>query len=130
MIRPLLALTRQVQEFFHAHLIGHYRWDDVEFRPRERIVRPSPETWARNKRGKRIRPDTIDGKHHNAIELSFGLWDLLVEGPDEHPPLGWIRLGGLDAHEGPLDPSTWNEIAERIKQSDLEREHGDKQCGS
>ena len=130
MIRPLAALTRHVQEFFHQHLVGIYRWDDVEFMPREENVKPPPEAWQRTKRGRRIRPEGLEGRWHHTLRLSFGPYDLMVEGPAERPPLGWVSIfDGLatvepETVEGPLDQATWQKIADRIKTGHEERQHG------
>lgn len=115
MIRPLAALTRQIQECFHTYLVGVVRWEDVEFNPRKKVERTEPKTWPRNRRGGLVRPEFQDGKYHVALRMQFGVWDLEVEGPSEHPPLGWVRLTGHGTVEGPLDPATWKNIAEHIK---------------
>lgn len=113
MIRERAALTRQAQDFFHRHLVGLYSWDDVEFRPAEARAKIEPTI---NKRGRRIRPDGQQGKFHDLVEMEFGLWRLKIEGPEEHPPLGWLTLEAGDIVEGPLDPATWQKFAEHIKQ--------------
>lgn len=129
MIRPLAALTRQVQDFFHGHLVGIYRWEDAVFLPRERNEKPPPETWPRTKRGRRVRPEGLEGRWHHVLRLSFGPYDLEVTGPAEHPPLGNVVLfdGAArtddDTVEGPLDPATWEKIAGRIKTDHAERQH-------
>lgn len=122
MIRALAALTRQIQECFHAHLVGVVRWEEVQFGPRKRVEKTPPSDWKRNKRGGLIRPEFQDGKYHVALHLQFGVWDLEVEGPSEHPPLGWVRLTGHGTVEGPLDPATWKNIAEHIKKH-MELDH-------
>lgn len=115
MIRGLAALTRQVQDMF-LHLVGVYSWEDVEFSPPEEVRKPLPETWPRNTRGRRRRPDMPEGKYEQQIRMQFGVWDLEVEGPVKHPPLGWIRLGGAATFEGPLDSETWKAVIRLIKQ--------------
>lgn len=117
MIRPIAALQRQVQEMFHEHLAGIMRWEDIVFRPLERIAASTPDTWDRNGRGQRIRPERPEGKFKHRITMEFGIWELEVEGPNERPPLGWIRLTGYDTIEGPLDPETWKAVARAIKQN-------------
>lgn len=121
MIRPLAALTRQVQQFFHVYLVGIYSWEDVEFAAREKNVNLPPQ---RNSRGRLVRPEPAEGKHQVVLRLSFGPWDMRVEGSNEHPPLGWVALKGFDTIEGPLDTTTWVRIAEHIRQNHMEREHG------
>lgn len=124
MIRPLAALTRLVQQFFHSHLVGVYDWDEVEFAPREKTVVAPVAEWPRNGRGKRIRPEQLEGKFAAVLQLRFGPWDLTVEGSSEHPPLGWLTLKGFETIEGPLDTATWDKFAEHIKQNHMERENG------
>lgn len=124
MIRALAALYRQTQQFFHDHLVGLYRWDDVEFAAREKNVNPAPDTWPRNRRGQRIRPEPVEGKFAAVVRLQFGPWDMMVEGPSEHPPLGWVTLKGFETIEGPLDATTWAMMADHIKQNHMERENG------
>lgn len=125
MIRPIAALTRQVQQLFHDHLVGLYRWDDAKFAVRERNVNIPPEQWERNRRGRRIRPERLEGRYHAVLQVQFGVWDLSVEGPNERPPLGRIKLSdGHEATEGPLDPATWALIGKRITSHHMERDNG------
>lgn len=124
MIRPLAALTRLVQQFFHDHLVGVYDWEQVEFAAREKNVTPPVADWPCNGRGRRIRPEPLEGKHQAVLRLRFGPWDLTVEGSNEHPPLGWLTLEGFETIEGPLDAATWDKIAEHIKQNHMESENG------
>lgn len=116
MIRALSALTRQVQVLFQQHLVGIYSWEQIEFAPRETVRKPPPSEWPVNDRGRRRRPDMPEGKFEQQLRMKFGLWDLEVEGPIKHPPLGWIRLAGADNVEGPLDSETWKAVALKIKQ--------------
>ena len=123
MIRAIAALTRQAQDFFHSHLLGLYRWDDVEFMPLEKNVRIPPEMWERTSRGRRIRPERQEGRHHVERKLRFGIWDLTISGPSEHPPLGWLILSGHETIEGPLDAATWKRFADHIKEHHEEIEN-------
>jgi hypothetical protein len=120
MIRALAALTRQAQEFFHTYLVGIIAWDEVEFAPRERNENPPPAMWARNRRGRRIRPDRLEGKHRAMLRMEFGLWRMTVEAPSEHPPLGWLTLEGAETLEGPLDAATWKRFGDHIKEKHKE----------
>jgi hypothetical protein len=116
MIRANLALTRQAQDFFRRHLVGIYRWDDVVFLPKERNDLPEIIVTAR---GRRRRTERAEGKFHAIVQMQFpgrdGIWQIRIEGPNEHPPLGWIELDGPDIIDGPLDSSTWDRIGEFIK---------------
>lgn len=114
MIRPLAALTRQAQEFFHTELVGIFRWDDVEFAPPEKQEKPEPEI---NTRGRRVRPERPEGKFHATVRMEFGIWRLMIDGPTERPPLGWLTLEGHETIEGPLDAATWRRFAVHIKEN-------------
>jgi hypothetical protein len=112
MIRPLAALTRQVQEFFHKELIGIFVWDDILFSPPEKNETPQTSV---NRRGRRHRPERAEGKYHAMLQIEFGIWRLKVEGPTEHPPLGWLTLDAADVLEGPLDAATWKQFGSHIR---------------
>lgn len=120
MIRASAALTRQAQDFFHTYLVGIVKWDEVEFSAKEKNVNPPPETWARNSRGRRIRPERLEGKHRAIVRMQFRIWDLTIEGPNEHPPLGWLTLRDHETLEGPLDPATWKIFGQHIQKKHKE----------
>lgn len=113
MIRPIAALLRQAQDLFQMKLVGIYRWDDVKIAPKEKTEQPKPY---RTSRGRIRRDERPEGRYHASVSIEFGLWGLVIEGPNEHPPLGWIKLDGPDIVEGPLDPATWTRIGDCIKQ--------------
>lgn len=120
MIRPLAALTRLAQDFFHTYLVGIYRWDEVSFLPPERQEKAQPFT---NKRGRRVRPEQPEGKFHAIVRMEFpvgGIWRLTIEGPQEHPPLGWLTLEAHETLEGPLDAATWKRFGQHIKETHQE----------
>lgn len=121
-IRANVALTRQAQEFFRNYLVGMFRWDQAIFSPPEKDIPPPPETWKRTSRGRRIRPEK-QGKFHDLVEFEFGIWRLTIEGPNEHPPLGWLTLDGHGEIEGPLDPATWKKFGEHIRENHREIEN-------
>lgn len=114
MIRARAALTRQAQDFFHTYLVGLYGWDEVKFRPPEKNERPTPEMTAR---GRRRRPERPEGKFHALVEMEFGIWRLTIEGPNEHPPVGWLTLEAGEQIEGPLDAATWRRFGQYIKET-------------
>lgn len=114
MIRTRSPLYRQVQNFFHSHLLGIYRWDDVEHAPAQKVEKKPGTPWE-------------GGKIHDKIEMRFGPFDLTVLGPFEDPahPCGRIEIQtGRDAIDGPLDPGTWDRVAGFIKDHKTEEDHG------
>jgi hypothetical protein len=111
-IRPNAALTRQAQEMFRNHLVGCYGWEEVTFAPPEKNERPQPFI---TPRGRRRRAEPAEGKYRHLVCMEFGIWQIRIEGPEEHPPLGWIMMDGRGEIEGPLDPETWNKIGRHIK---------------
>lgn len=116
MIRARNALSRQVQEFFHSHLLDHYRWDDVEYLPPQKVEKLP---------GKSLEA----GKTHDKIEMRFGPFDLTVLGPfeDDAHPCGFIRIEAPSANlEGPLDSATWDRVSIFIKEHNHEEDHGRK----
>lgn len=117
MIHARAALTRQAQEFFHTYLVGLYVWDDVSFSPPEKHDKPVPLV---NARGRRVRPERPEGKFHAVVQMEFGIWRLTIEGPNEHPPLGWLALEAGEVIEGPLDAATWKQFAAHIKERELQ----------
>lgn len=117
MIRPIAALTRQAQDFFHTYLVGIFPWDEVQFAPAEKNEKPQPEI---NARGRRRRPERAEGKYHAKLVLEFGIWRLTIKGPTEHPPLGWLVLEAHETLEGTLDPATWKRFGEHIRQTHKE----------
>lgn len=112
MIRANAALTRQAQEMFHRHLLGCFSWEDVMFAPAERTEKAHPVF---NERGRKRRGESPEGKYRQIIAMEFGIWQLRIEGPVEHPPLGWVMLDGRGEIEGPLDPAVWDKIGQHIK---------------
>lgn len=117
MIRPLAALTRQAQDFFHTYLVGIYAWDEVSFAPPEKQEKPAAIV---NGRGRRQRPERPEGKFHAIVQMEFGIWRLTIEGPTEHPPLGWLTLEAGEVIDGPLDAATWKQFAQHIKEKHQE----------
>lgn len=115
MIHARTALFRQAQDFFHSHLVGLYRWDDVDH-SRPQKVEKIP--------GKALEA----GKTHDKIEMRFGPFSLTVSGPFEDPkyPCGLILVQtGAQSLEGPLDSATWDRAAGFIKEHNSEElEHG------
>lgn len=120
MIRTRNALSRQVQEFFHSHLVGLYRWDNVEH------ARPAPVDRPDDHR-ERAEQEWFRGKTHDKLEMRFGPFDLTVLGPfeDEAHPCGLIVIqAGRESLKGPLDPSTWDKVSGFIKEHHTEECHG------
>jgi hypothetical protein len=118
MIRARAALLRQAQDFFQSYLLGLYRWDETRIAAPEKNEVPEP---AINARGRKRRPERPEGKFHATVEIEFGIWRLKIEGPNEHPPLGWLKLDGHGELEGPLDAAVWRLFGEHIrKQEEIE----------
>lgn len=123
MIRPRSALTRQVQEFFHHHLVGVFKWDDIEFVKPERVDLPADAAQRREMQA------AHEDKFHERIAMSFGRYDLVVESPSEKPPLGLAKLKlGAKVVEGPLDPSTWSIFGNFIRKE--EAKNGQRIAGA
>lgn len=118
MIQERTALYRQVQAFFHDHLVGLYDWDSVEFDPAEKVERTP---------GKRLEA----GKTHDRIGVRFGPFSVSAHGPFDdfgpgvNHPCGLIvaRSMGGKTVEGPLDATTWDRIASFIREN-REEHHG------
>lgn len=120
MIRTRNALSRQVQEFFHSHLVGLYRWDDVEHGRASPIDRPESHR-------ERAEQQWFRGQTHDRIEMWFGPFNLTVLGPfeDAAHPCGLIVIQtAQDSLKGPLDPSTWDKVSGFIKEHNAEEYHG------
>lgn len=115
MIRANLALYRQAQEMFRGHLVGVYQWDEVVFPPRKAREKIPTAGLSKIER-RRIQAERREGKFEEEICLQFGLWEITVTSPTDHPPLGCVQLTGAAEIKGPLDPATWAKIGETIKQ--------------
>lgn len=116
MIRARNALSRQVQNFFHSHLLGLYRWDDVEHAKPQGIDRPE-------KAKDRAEQSWFRGQTHDRVEMWFGPFNLTVLGPfeDEQYPCGRIVIrSATESMEGPLDPGTWDRVAAFVKEHNHE----------
>lgn len=108
MIRERDALFRQVRLFFfHPAVIELYRIENV------RVAAPKPAERAVGK-------PREAGKFQDRIECSFGPFALEVFGPFElaEYPRGLARLafGDEASIEGPLDATTWDQLANFVKQ--------------
>lgn len=126
MIRERNALYRQVQEFFHSHLLGVYRWDDVEHARPHKIDRPEGAK-------ERAEQSWYRGQTHDKIEMRFGRFELTVIGPfeDDNHPNGLITVQhGQESLKGPLDPLTWDHVAEFIKTHNREEVDYGSEAGS
>jgi hypothetical protein len=105
MISARLALLRQAQEYFHAHLLGVVKWDDVM------VDKPIPIPAIKGHRDQ--------GKFKDLVIAHFNGFRMELMGPFESDqwPLGKVTVtrGAMSAH-GPLDASTWVRIADFIKE--------------
>lgn len=106
MISERKALVRQIQQMFHEHLVGVYRWDDAS------IAKPIEV--------KRIPgQDREAGKYPDHILMRLGSFDLKVSGPADDPqwPCGRVQVKrGKHSLDGPLDARTWLNVANFIKE--------------
>jgi hypothetical protein len=110
------ALLRQVRHFFfHPAVMGLYRFEKATFDKPEPVERrPGQQREA--------------GKFHDKLVARFGPFALEVIGPfesDSHP-LGRAKLDcrGVSI-DGPLDATTWDKLANFLKEHHREEEdHG------
>jgi hypothetical protein len=120
-IRERTALTRQVQQFFHMHLLGLYRWDQAHHHDAIPVVKTVDFTKKRAER----ESARDQRKFHDIVSLTLDGFELIVKGPyeDEKHPCGLIRVSlGAQSIEGPLDETTWRAAGEFIKQRKEERD--------
>jgi hypothetical protein len=105
MISARHALLRQAQQYFHMHLLGVVKWDDVV------VDKPIPIPPVRGNREQ--------GKFKDIVTVSFNGFKMELIGPFEREdcPLGRVKVsyGNVSAH-GPLDAVTWARIADFIKE--------------
>ena len=98
-------------------LRGLYRFDDVAFMPAEPAI--LPDGWPEYRR-----PPL--GKYRELVLIRFGLYDLEVQSPVCHPPLGLIMLTHADGVEtGPLDSTVWKRIGKFIRHRERKLAHVD-----
>lgn len=128
MIRAQLALTRQAQDMFRAHLVGVIGWEEVAFSPRNKRQVVPMASLSRLER-RRIREDRPEGKFEQEVCLRFGVWEIRIQSPTDHPPLGCVTLTGDTTIKGPLDPATWDKIGQHIKQKNEELKNGTEVTG-
>lgn len=116
MIRTRAMLLRQVQEFFHGHLVGLYSFDKVKIAPPELREPISDMVAPKDRRRMRAEREGL-GKFKEQERLTFGLWEILIYSAAERPPVGelQLRMDGMELVKGALDPVTWQKIGERIR---------------
>jgi hypothetical protein len=102
-------LFRQIQEFFERELHGLWTISDMAF--------DAPELLPKERGRRQLYREIVSGH--------FGLYRLTLSSPEEKPPLGEIVCEAVDGVtvRGPLDPTTWAEIARRIKLSETGEHH-------
>jgi hypothetical protein len=103
MISARHALLRQAQQYFHMHLLGVVKWDDVI------VDKPIPIPPVRGNREQ--------GKFKDIVVTHFNGFRMELIGPFESDePLGLIKLSrGDNWFEGTLDAVTWSRAADFIK---------------
>lgn len=107
MIQARRALLSHARGMFETHLPGVFSWDAVNL--------DAPEPLPKLPNGRR----NPIGKYAERVSMSFGDdFKLLVQSPEDDPPLGWVKLyhhGKVEA-EGPLDAVVWANIGSAIRQ--------------
>lgn len=109
-------LLRQAQDFFQWHLVGLYRFEDAKIAPPE-AREPIPDLISyRERKALRASREGL-GRFKEQERVAFGPWEILIYSAAERPPIGELQLrtDGVELVKGPLDPSTWATIGERIK---------------
>lgn len=117
MIRVLEMYRRSMREFVTRELHGLVDWPAVQFDPPE-----EHERW--EKRGQAPDRPTrqADGRWREMIRARFpslpGEWYIIVQSPNERPPMGWIALHGPNAVAmgGPMETETWAQIGARMRE--------------
>jgi hypothetical protein len=139
-IRSQDALLRHAQEFFLAHMVGLYHWDQVQVAAPER-AQPIPSNIGGRERRKLMEAREGRGRFLEQARLVFPLpvpaaeWEILIYSSVERPPIGEVVLrdanrGGQVLVEGPLDPSTWTKIGNLIKErASHQRKHHEQHFG-
>lgn len=108
--RPTLdarrALIANARAFFELHLRGCFRWDEV--------VISKPEKAAELPNGRR----NPLGPHREMVEIRFGRFTLMLNSPEDDPPLGWIVCTDEsgDVTEGPPDAAIWSNVGRFIRE--------------
>ena len=103
MISARQAMLRQAQEYFHMMLLGTVKWDDVV------VDKPIPVAAVRGNREQ--------GKVRDLVSAHFNGFRLEMFSPFEDPqwPLGCVKvIKGNSSVQGPLDASTWINVANFI----------------
>lgn len=125
MIRSQDALLRHAQEFFLAHMVGIYHWDQVQVAAPD-LAPTIPSNASRIDRRRMMDERAGRGKYLEQARLIFPLpvgtadWEILIYSSLERPPLGEVMLRDSQRNQvlvdGPLDPTTWALIGNRIKE--------------
>lgn len=125
MIRSQDALLRHAKEFFLRDMVGLYHWDQVQVAAPE-ISEPIPSNAPHKERKRLMELREGRGRYLEQARLIFPLpvgtadWEILIYSSLERPPLGEVMLRDFQRQavlvDGPLDPSTWLLIGNRIKE--------------
>jgi hypothetical protein len=125
MIRSQDALLRHAQEFFLAHMVGLYHWDQVQVAAPQ-AIEPIPSNASFRERRKLMEAREGRGRFREEARLLFPLpiaaarWEILIYSSAERPPLGEVMLRDFERSQllvdGPLDPTTWRLIGLRIRE--------------
>lgn len=121
---PREALLRQAREMFTQQLGDLYSWHNVAVGP--------PEEWPESTgMSEKAAAEYAEkrrelGKYQQKVRLQFDQFEIVVNSPEQQPPLGGIVLSiamttGL-GYAG-LDHETWKRVAGAIREHKQELEH-------
>ena len=123
MIRSESALLRHAQDFFLSDLVGLYSWDRVKITAPE-LRETIPPNVDYRKRRQLMEERQGLGRFLEQVRVCFDPWELVIFSSMERPPLGEVILrefNGGEVIRGPLDPATWRQIGEWIRNNPHQR---------
>ena len=111
-MRARAALFRQVREFLETQAVGLYGVRDVAYF----VARPAED---KREGGRRF----AFGREREIVEGKFGEFEIVLESPNEVPPLGRLTLrwpgGEVD---GPIDRMTFERAGAAIRGRAINRQ--------
>jgi len=104
-VRARAALFRQVREFLETQAVGLYGVGDVDYF----VARPAED---KREGGRRF----AYGKEREIVEGKFGEFEIVLESPNEAPPLGRVTLRWPGGEvNGPIDRTTFERAGAAIR---------------